>query len=156
MPSFPSLPSLLAATMITAGSVAAPLQTAQAADAVYTRFFSDVAVSGYDPVAYFTQAKPVKGSKKFTATYEGATWRFSSQDNLDTFKADPASYAPQYGGYCAWAVSQGYTASANPKNWAVHDGKLYLNYNSEVQADWDKDRDGFIDLANTNWPDVTK
>lgn len=151
---FPTLPALLPAAILACGTVALPLHNASAADPVYTSFFSDVAVGGYDPVAYFTQAKPVKGSKKYRTDYEGAQWRFSSQENLEAFKSAPAAYAPQYGGYCAWAISQGYTASGNPKNWAVHSGKLYLNYNSEVQADWNEDRDGFINLANANWPKV--
>ncbi|MEM9880087.1 MAG: YHS domain-containing (seleno)protein [Pseudomonadota bacterium] len=127
---------------------------ASAADPVYTSFFSNVAVGGYDPVAYFTQSKPVKGSKKYQLSHTGAKWYFSSQANLDAFQANPAAYAPQYGGYCAWAVSQGYTASGNPKNWAIEGGKLYLNYNDDVQQTWDGDRSGFIELANGNWPAV--
>jgi YHS domain-containing protein len=121
---------------------------------IFTGRFSDVAVSGYDPVAYFDEGAPVKGDKQFAYDFEGATWRFSSAANLEKFKADPAAYAPQYGGYCAWAVSQGYTAPGNPDNWAVRDGKLYLNYNDKVQADWLKDPDGFIEKANANWPAV--
>jgi YHS domain-containing protein len=144
------------AVLIGIGGTALPVTAAQAADRIYTSLFSDVAVGGYDPVTYFTQSKALKGSKKFQTTHEGAIWRFTSQETLDLFKADPAAYAPQYGGYCAWAVSQGYTAKGNPKNWAVHDGKLYLNYNDAVQTDWDADRDGFITLADGNWPKVLK
>ncbi|MFZ5618457.1 MAG: YHS domain-containing (seleno)protein [Pseudomonadota bacterium] len=121
---------------------------------VYTGRFSSLAVDGYDPVAYFEEGAPVKGSKDYSYDYNGATWRFSSQENLETFKADPAAYAPQYGGYCAWAVSQGYTAPGNPDNWSVRGGKLYLNYNDKVQADWLKDPDGFIEKADANWPGV--
>ncbi|MEL6360356.1 MAG: YHS domain-containing (seleno)protein [Pseudomonadota bacterium] len=121
---------------------------------VFTPRFSSLAVSGYDPVAYFEEGAPVKGSKAFSFDYKGATWRFSTQANLEAFKANPDAYAPQYGGYCAWAASQGYTASANPKNWTVHNGKLYLNYNDKVQEDWLVDPDGFIELANKNWPSI--
>ena len=96
----------------------------------------------------------MKGAKEFTHEYNGAEWRFSSAENLATFKADPTAYAPQYGGYCAWAVSQGYTARGNPNNWRIVDNKLYLNYNDKVQADWLKDIPGFIALANGNWPSV--
>ena len=127
---------------------------AQAADPIYTPLFSDKAVSGYDAVAYFTEGKPVKGESDFEYDYMGATWRFSSAENLEAFKADPEKYAPQYGGYCAWAVSQNYTAKGNPNNWTIVDGKLYLNYNDEIQARWEKDIPGFIAKANENWPGV--
>ncbi|MEM8935077.1 MAG: YHS domain-containing (seleno)protein [Pseudomonadota bacterium] len=121
---------------------------------VFTPRFSSLAVSGYDAVAYFEQGEAVKGSNAFSYDYNGATWRFSSAENLDAFQSDPEAYAPQYGGYCAWAVSQNYTASADPKSWAIHNGKLYLNYNDDVQADWMEDPDGFIALADANWPSV--
>ena len=128
--------------------------TVSADPAVYTGLFSDRAVSGYDTVAYFTEGRPVKGERRFSTEYEGATWLFSSAENLARFEADPEAYAPQYGGYCAWAVSQGYTASGDPDNWAIEDGKLYLNYNDDVQATWNEDRAGFIELADGNWPSV--
>lgn len=121
---------------------------------IFTARFNNLAVGGYDPVAYFEAGAPVKGDKEFTYEYSGATWRFSSADNLEKFKGDPAAFAPQYGGYCAWAVSQGYTAPGNPENWSVRDGKLYLNYNDKVQSDWLKDPDGFIAKADANWPAV--
>ena len=125
-----------------------------AKDPVYTGRFSSVAVDGYDPVAYFTVGQPVKGSKEFTIEYNGAQWRFSSAENLAAFEAAPEKYAPQYGGYCAWAVSQNYTASGNPKNWSIVEDKLYLNYNDEIQKRWEKDIPGFIAKANENWPGV--
>lgn len=121
---------------------------------VYTGLLSDLAVGGYDPVAYFDAGAPAKGSKEFSFDYNGATWRFASAENLEKFKASPSAYAPQYGGYCAWAVSQNYTAPGNPENWAVRGGKLYLNYNDKVQSDWLKDPDGFIAKADANWPAV--
>jgi len=123
-----------------------------ALEPVYTGIFSDLAVSGHDPVAYFTQGKPVKGNSEFSFDYQGVEWRFSSLENMQAFKAAPDEYAPQYGGYCAWAVSQGYTASADPDNWRIVDGKLYLNFNDSVQQDWEADIPGFIKLANENWP----
>lgn len=125
-----------------------------AKDKVYTGTFSNKAVSGYDTVAYFTEGKPVKGSDEHTSEYMGATWLFSSAENKAKFDANPSAYAPQYGGYCAWAVSQGYTASGDPQQWAVHNGKLYLNYNKSVKEKWDANRDGFIAEANKNWPSV--
>lgn len=119
---------------------------------VYTGLLDNVAVSGYDPVAYFTVGKPVKGDAKFKMTYKGAEFRFASAENLAKFKANPAAYAPQYGGYCAWAVSQGYTASGDPKVWKVVNGKLYLNYNAEVGQRWGKNIPGHIKAADGNWP----
>jgi len=121
---------------------------------VYTSTFSKVAADGYDVVAFFTDKKPVKGAPGFTTVYKGATFQFANAANLAKFKASPAAYAPQYGGYCAWAVSQGYTAKGDPRFWKVVDGKLYLNYNGDVQTKWNKDIPGFIRSGNANWPTV--
>lgn len=132
----------------------ATLSPAFAKDPVYTGTFSSLAVSGYDPVAYFTQGKPVEGNGDHEYEWNGATWRFSSAENLDSFKSDPKTFAPQYGGYCAWAVSQGYTASSDPQVWRIVDGKLYLNYSEDVGKTWVKDIPGFIARADTNWPKV--
>jgi YHS domain-containing protein len=120
---------------------------------VYSSTFGG-AISGYDPVAYFTQGKPVKGKSDHLLKYRGAKWRFSSDKNRQAFKQNPQKYAPQYGGYCAYAVSQGYTASTDPEAWSIIDGKLYLNYSKSVQAKWNKDRPGYIRKANANWPKV--
>jgi YHS domain-containing protein len=134
---------------------ALPFSPALAAKApVYTGTFSNVAVGGFDPVAYFTDGKPVEGSKAFTATWNGAEFRFASAANRDRFKANPAAFAPQYGGYCAWAVAQGYTASGDPKVWKIVDGRLYLNYNAEVGRTWAKDIPGNIRKGDANWPKV--
>ncbi|MFW7526219.1 YHS domain-containing (seleno)protein [Vibrio ostreicida] len=123
------------------------------ADKIYTGIFSSKALSGYDTVAYFTQGKPVKGDSQFQTEYQDANWYFASQEHLDAFKADPERYAPQYGGYCAWAVSaKNDFASADPKQWAIVDGKLYLNYDAEVKSWWDDDRSGHIKQADINWP----
>ena len=127
---------------------------AAAKDPVYTGTFSSLAVSGYDPVAYFTEGKPVEGSAAFEHKWTGATWRFANAKNLEAFKADPEAYAPQYGGYCAWAVSQGYTASSDPNAWRIVGKKLYLNYDREVQQMWEKDAAGNIVKADQNWPKV--
>ena len=116
--------------------------------------FSSLAIKGYDPVHYFTESKPAKGSKAFEIEHAGAKWRFISQANLDLFKADPEQYAPQFGGYCAWAVSQGYTANIDPNAWKIVNGKLYLNYNKSVQARWEKDADTLIMKGNENWPQL--
>lgn len=146
--------SLLAAGLLAAGANLLQPSAAQAADPVYTGTFSSLAVDGHDPVAYFTMGKPVEGSADYEYEWNGATWRFASQENLESFKADPEKYAPQYGGYCAWAVSQGYTASADPDAWKIVDGKLYLNYSKGVQQRWSEDIPGNIAKADDNWPKV--
>jgi len=131
---------------------AAPAHADQAP--VYTGVLSRVAVSGYDPVAYFTDGQPVRGSTAFRINHQGFEYRFASAQHLAAFRANPAHYAPQYGGYCAWAVSQGYTAAGNPNNWRIVDGRLYLNYNDEIQTRWERDIPGHIRSANGNWPNV--
>lgn len=123
-------------------------------DPVYTGFLSSTALKGYDAVGYFTDGKPLKGDKRFSVEWQGATWLFASADHRDLFKAAPEKYAPRYGGYCAWAVSQGYTASGDPLVWAIVDGRLYVNYDDDVGRKWRKDPQGFIALANENWPGV--
>lgn len=124
---------------------------------VYTGIVKGVAVGGYDPVAYFTEKKPVKGNPAVALEHGGAQYHFSSEANREAFKAEPAKYAPQYGGYCAWAVSQGYTAHGDPNAWTVTNGKLFLNYNAGVRSTWEKDIPGHITKADTNWPKlVTK
>lgn len=132
----------------------AALFPAYAKDPVYTGTFSSLAVSGYDPVAYFAQGKPVEGSSDHELEWNGATWRFSSAANMDKFRSDPTAWAPQYGGYCAWAVSQGYTASSDPEVWRIVDGKLYLNYSKGVQQTWEEDIPGNVTKADANWPKV--
>jgi hypothetical protein len=111
-----------------------------------------VAIRGTDPVGYFTEGRPVPGDPAITAEWGGATWRFASAANRDRFLADPEAVAPQFGGYCAWAVANGYTAETDPEAWKIVGGKLYLNYSPEVQADWETDIPGNIAKAEKNWP----
>jgi YHS domain-containing protein len=115
---------------------------------------SDGAIRGYDAVAYFNQGQAVKGNAKYAYTWKDASWLFSSQQNLDLFKAHPEQYAPQYGGYCAYGTSQGHKAPVDPQEWSVVDGKLYLNYSSSVKSMWVKDRPGYIRMADKNWPAI--
>ena len=128
--------------------------SAMAADPINTTFFGKLAVEGYDTVAYFTENQAIEGDKKFEHEWMNAKWRFSSAENLEAFKADPEAYAPQYGGYCAWAVSQNKIAEIDPTQFTVHEGKLYLNYNKKIQKRWLGDRDNFIAAADQNWPSV--
>jgi len=127
---------------------------AEAKEPVSTGTFSDLAVGGYDTVAYFTTGRPVEGDSTLEYDWNGATWRFASAGNLAAFKADPEAYAPQYGGYCAWAVSRGYTAKSDPEAWRIVDGKLYLNYSKDIQERWAQDIPGNISKADANWPRV--
>jgi YHS domain-containing protein len=122
--------------------------------AVFTDIIKGVGAGGYDVVAYFAAAKPVVGKAEFKHDYNGAVWRFDTVANLEAFKADPAKYAPQFGGYCAWAVSQGYTAKGDPSAWTIVDGKLYLNYNAAVRKNWEENKAANISKANAQWPTV--
>ncbi len=126
--------------------------TALALDPVYTGFFSNKAIKGYDTVAYFTENKAIKGSQEYSFDYKGAQWLFSSAENLALFKADPEKYEPQYGGYCAYAVSQNQTASIKPELFTIHEGKLYLNYNKSINDKWLKEKENYIESANEHWP----
>lgn len=122
--------------------------------AIYTGLVRGTAVGGYDAVAYFKAGRAVKGSRKYSTKYKGVNWLFSSADNLAAFKASPSRYVPAYGGYCAWAVSQGYTAKGDPRHWNIVGGRLYLNYSSGVKRKWSKDIPGNIKKGNANWPGV--
>ena len=130
------------------------LLTALPATVAIEPVYSDdgLAIRGFDPVAYFEQARPVRGSERFSHEWMGTTWRFATRDHRDAFAADPEAYAPQYGGYCAWAVSRGDTASIDPQAWRIVDGKLYLNYSPRIQRRWERDVPGNIDRADVNWP----
>jgi YHS domain-containing protein len=115
----------------------------------------DVAVSGYDPVSYFSgNGVPQKGNATISVKHGGAVYHFASAANASQFAADPDAFMPQFGGHCAWAMARGYLAPADPEQYAVVDGKLYLNFNAEVKARWDKDRAGFIKSAHGNWKKV--
>jgi YHS domain-containing protein len=121
---------------------------------VNSSLLGGVAIEGTDPVAYFEQGEPVPGSSAFEHEWLGATWRFASAEHRDRFAAEPEKYAPQYGGYCAWAVSQGYTAKIDPAAWKIVEGKLYLNYSKDVQTQWAGDVPGNIAKADANWPKI--
>ncbi len=112
---------------------------------------SRLAIKGYDPVAYFTEEKPVLGSSQFTAEHMGATYYFSSAEHQSLFQGAPDKYAPQYGGYCAYGVSKEYKFDIDPQAWAVVDDKLYLNLNQTVQKRWLGEKDELIIEANNHW-----
>jgi YHS domain-containing protein len=114
-----------------------------------------VALRGADPVAYFTQGTAVVGRAEHTYDWAGVTWHFSNAAHRNMFRADPTAFAPQYGGYCAWAIAAKQKLfSIHPRNWAIVDDKLYLNFSVSVEKTWNTDRRGFIRKANAVWPVV--
>jgi YHS domain-containing protein len=115
-----------------------------------------VAIRGYDPVAYFTEGKPVRGSPDIKAEYKGSTFHFSSKAHRDAFVADAAKFAPQYGGFCAFGVAGGYKAATQPAAFTVIDDKLYLNYNRDIHRQWSGDIPGYVKSADRKWPDVSR
>lgn len=110
-----------------------------------------LALRGYDTVAYFAAENAVKGDAKYEYVWNGAKWLFSSEENMKAFQSNPDAYAPEFGGYCSYAVSEGYTADADPEAWKVVDGKLYLNYNQKVREKWEEKQTERIENGKTNW-----
>lgn len=115
-----------------------------------------VAIEGHDPVAYFTVSKAVKGSKQLQVKFEDATYYFATAENKQLFEENPRKYIPQYGGYCAYGMSNGYKAPIQPEAFTIVDGKLYLNYNTEVRTEWQKERAERITRADENWSKMHK
>lgn len=113
----------------------------------------DFAIRGYDAVAYFKQQKSVEGSEKFKFDWSGATWKFSSLENLNAFIASPEKFAPQFGGYCAYGISDGdgHKSPTSPEAFTIVDGKLYLNYNLNVRELWNKNQGERIQVGVKNW-----
>ncbi|MEM7523091.1 MAG: YHS domain-containing (seleno)protein [Pseudomonadota bacterium] len=140
------LKSLLVCAAILAFSGAAR------ADVIHQTSFGGVAIDGYDAVAYFTQSAAIEGDDAFESDWNGATWRFASAANKALFDADPEKYAPQYGGYCAYAAARNYIAGTDPEAWSVVDGKLYLNYSKGIRSSWESDVPGQIAQGDRNWP----
>jgi YHS domain-containing protein len=139
----------LVALLATAG----PSMAAGSPQAV-NRDRAGLAIDGYDPVAYFIDGRPVRGRTDLEYVWMGTRYRFATEANRDRFAKAPETYAPQYGGFCSYAVSRGYTAPVDPTAWAVVDGKLYLNYSTRVQRTWQEDVPGNIRRADSNWPSL--
>ena len=145
--------TFLVVAMVMFVSMAVPT-LAEAKSEIYQNW-QGLAIKGYDPVAYHKKGKPVQGSSQHEIEWKGAKWRFASAAHRDLFTSNPEKYAPRYGGYCAWAVSQGYTAGVDPENaWKIVAGRLYLNYNVEIKEKWEMDIPGHIQSADANWPSV--
>lgn len=136
---------IVAATKLFVGQVQADIPT-------YSQDAIRVAIKGYDTVAYFLENKPVQGSEEFSYEWEDAKWHFASADNRELFQANPARYAPQFGGYCALGIALGQYAVVDPEAWTIVDGKLYLNKSIEVRdTRWRKDPGKHIPKAEENW-----
>lgn len=116
----------------------------------------DVAIRGYDPVAYFVQNKAVKGLETITAIHEGRKWFFMSEENKKMFLVSPESYTPQFGGYCAYAAGNNYIYEADPEAWTIVDGRLYMNYSMKIREKWTANRDSLIKAGHKNWPELVK
>ena len=109
------------------------------------------AIHGYDAVAYFKESKAERGTSEFVYEWNGSKWNFSNQQNLDSFKANPGKYAPQYGGYCAYGMFEGHKAPTEPDAWTIVDAKLYFNYNLKVRELWRNKKEEKIKAADKNW-----
>lgn len=147
----PTRRALLSIGLIAVFAPRAALAAEPAVNTLKNSFFggrTDTAINGYDTVAYFNVGRPVKGDDRFVHDWMGARWKFSSQANLDLFKASPERWAPQYGGYCAYGVAQDKLVKVEPEQFTVRDGKLYLNYDADVQATWLKDTAGYVRTAD--------
>ncbi|MBI3530400.1 MAG: hypothetical protein HY067_20835 [Betaproteobacteria bacterium] len=143
-----------AAVALALALAGAPLAHAvKTTGAEYNTLYAGLGAKGYDVMAYFLDGRPELGSDKYTVQYGGVTWQFASREHRDAFAANPARYSPQYGGFCSWGVSQGKLFDIDPVNgWKVVDGKLYLNFNADIQKVWEKDSTGYIAKAERNWP----
>lgn len=132
------------------------LLTAPAALAETPMFYTlqGAAMSGYDPVTYFNGKGPQRGQPAIAVMWKGAVWHFANDANREAFEANPRAYAPQFGGYCAYAMAQGYATSTEPELWHIVDGKLYLTHSEPIDVLWQQDRDENIALAEANWPAV--
>lgn len=124
--------------------------------AVYTGPVPGVALAGIDPVSYFTDGEPRPGRSDMTITHSGATWHFATEQTREVFRADPVRFAPQFGGYCAYAVAGGSIAPGDPRFWQIVDGRLYVNASRRVQEKWAGDPAKYIAAGNGNWPRVLR
>lgn len=145
-----SIKSLIAGTVLSVSLASAALSAGVELNASST----GLALQGYDPVAYFTMGEPTKGDWKITATFNEATYRFANEEHKAAFEADPEAFLPQYGGYCAFGAAMGFKFDGDPNYWRVVDGELFLNISESIQERWSTDIPGFIDKADTNWPEI--
>lgn len=152
--------AFLTAAAVTVATVGAymvwPSTPSVANQKIFTGSTDGIAINGYDTVAYHTQGKPVLGKAEHTHNWGGTVWHFTSAENAELFSANPQKYAPQYGGYCAFAAAQGYVAKTEPEAFSVVDGRLFLNYDLSIKKRWDGNKTEFIKSADKNWPEISK
>lgn len=142
-----------AAGLATAAFLALSAPTT-AEDLVNTGYFGDVAIKGYDPVAYFTENKALEGSPQYSYRWLGANWQFASAENRELFIREPTRYAPQYGGYCADGVSFGtVTTNIDPQAWRIIEGKLFLSYDPGAAEGFEKNPNKLVD-SKKHWSEV--
>lgn len=132
----------------------AALAFAPAAVAESPIFYADqgTAIGGYDTVAYFASGEAVRGAPDIAVMWKGAVWHFASHENREAFEANPHAYAPQFGGYCAYAMARGYTTKTDPQAWRIVGGKLYLIHSPGIERMWARDVAGNISMAESIWP----
>ena len=130
-----------------------PMAAEAAEDPIYTSWRNNLALGGYDAVSFFS-GNPQKGEREFSAVFKGARWHFQTEANRDLFISNPTAFEPQFGGYCAWAVSKGKLAKGSPKHWYVEDGKLFLNFSERIRDRWLADKNDFVSIANSRWPEI--
>jgi YHS domain-containing protein len=148
--------SLLSLT-VALSALSSPTHAVKQTGGEYNTLFAGLGAKGYDVIAYFNTGKPTEGNSRHTMEYGGVKWQFVSAENRDLFKADPAKYAPQYGGFCAWGVAVGKLFDVDPVNgWRIVNGKLYLNFNGDIASTFFMDASGFVAKANRNWPELNK
>lgn len=123
---------------------------------IYSAIHSNLAIGGFDAVAYFTQNRPERGRADQALVWDNRTWRFAGAESRAAFEREPEAFVPQYGGHCAWALSQGYIGRPDPQAWRIVDGKLYLFYSEGVQRRWLRRVPDIIAKADANWPLVLK
>lgn len=148
---------ILLSAGLAVGAASGPASAVKQTGGEYNTLFAGLGAKGYDVVAYFVNGGASQGSERHTLEYGGVTWRFATRENRDLFAGDPVKYAPQYGGFCAWGVSQGKLFDVDPVNgWRIVGGKLYLNFNADINGMFGKDSSGFIAKASQNWPALNR
>nr|WP_171173885.1 YHS domain-containing (seleno)protein [Ruegeria sp. HKCCD8929] len=145
---------MLSRRSLLAGLALSLVSPAAYADSPLFHAREGMALSGYDTVSYFNGGHPVPGRSDIAVMWKGAVWQFASQGNREAFEANPRAFAPQFGGYCAYAMSKGRLSSTDPEAWEIVAGKLYLVHSPQIQRLWQQDIAGNIAMAEQNWPDA--
>ena len=149
--------AIIGAVLFVAAMWSGALALSPASAATFYYNDSGIAIQGFDVVSFHTERKSKTGKPEFYVDWKGARWRFSTPENRDLFAANPTQYAPQYGGWCAYAMARGYQATTDVRNaWTLHQGKLYLNYSVGIKASWEQEKKASIPRADGNWPRLSQ